>query len=62
MSRIVRLRTGMAAFARAEGDRIGIGSLNNTAWALTPFAVAKMGLIPAARTTGPGAARGERAA
>jgi long-subunit acyl-CoA synthetase (AMP-forming) len=52
----------MAAFAQAEGDRIGIGSLNNTAWALTPFAVAKMGLIPAARTTGPGAARGERAA
>lgn len=61
MSRIVRLRTGMAAFARCRGDRIGIWWLNY-ARALTQLVAAEAGLIPAARTGGLRATRRDRAA
>ncbi|MBE7200938.1 MAG: AMP-binding protein, partial [Parafilimonas terrae] len=43
--RATRLAAGFLALGLRVGDRIGIWSLNNTAWALTQFAAAKAGLI-----------------
>jgi fatty-acyl-CoA synthase len=40
-----RLAAGFLALGLKVGDRIGIWSLNNSAWALTQFAAAKAGLI-----------------
>ncbi|AWN44754.1 AMP-binding protein [Methylobacterium durans] len=40
-----RLAAGLLALGLKPGDRIGIWSLNNAAWALTQFAAAKAGLI-----------------